>query len=139
VLPGLVIALLDGGHASHQEAFSWLERKIGKGRASCPLTENCVVRIMSQPAYPACKPAASMAEWLAGACASPDHQFWPADVSLLAEGVIDWPHVLGHRQVADAYLLALAVRNAGRLVAFDRRISLDAVAGASPENLVTIP
>src|SRR5574337_7619 len=134
----VLIALLDGGHALHQGAFSWLEREIGNGWASCPLTENGVVRIMSQPAYPAPKPAGVVAERLAEACSSPDHQFWPADVSLLAEGVIKWTHVLGHRQVTDAYLLALAVRNGGRLVTFDRRISLDAVAGASPENLVTI-
>jgi len=64
--------------------------------------------------------------------------FWPADVSLLAAGVIDWRHLLGHRQVTDAYLLALAVRQQGQLASFDQRIRHDLVQGAKPEHLQII-
>jgi predicted nucleic acid-binding protein len=53
----------------------------------------------------------------------------------MESGLIDWRRILGHRQVTDAYLLALAVRNNGRLVTFEQRISLDVVVGAKAENL----
>ncbi len=69
---------------------------------------------------------------------APDHAFWPDDVNLLESGLIDWSGVLGHRQVTDAYLLALAVRNGGRLVTFDKRIAVETVTGAASDNLVVI-
>lgn len=134
----VLIALLDAGHIHHAVAMSWLEREIKHGWASCPITQNGCVRIMSQPAYPGTLPAAQIASRLAEAAASPDHEFWPADVNLLGSGVFDWSRVLGHRQVTDAYLLALAIRHGGRLVTFDRRIVPEAVAGATPEHLAVI-
>jgi predicted nucleic acid-binding protein len=48
----VLIALLDAGHVMHGCAMTWLEREASRGWASCPLTENAVVRIMSQPGYP---------------------------------------------------------------------------------------
>jgi uncharacterized protein len=134
----VLIALLDADHVMHSQAMSWLEQEIGHGWASCPITENGAVRIMAQPAYPTSRPAAIVAERLAEACASPDHAFWPEDVSLLEPRLIDWNRILGHRQVTDAYLLAIAVRNGGRLVTFDRRITPAVVTGARAEHLVTL-
>lgn len=93
---------------------------------------------MSQPGYPGALPAAVIAERLAEAADNSDHEFWPDDVNLLKEGCLDWSRVLGHRQVTDAYLVALAVRHQGRLVTMDRRISLGAVTNAKPESLVII-
>lgn len=134
----VLIALLDAGHVMHAQAVTWLAGEIQYGWASCPLAENGCVRIMSQPAYPTSRPAALVAARLAEACAGPDHAFWPAEVSLLSTGLLDWSRVLGHRQVTDAYLLALAVRNNGRLVTFDKRIALDVVKGATPEHMLVI-
>lgn len=134
----VLIALLDAGHAMHERSMSWLSQEIKHGWASCPLTQNGCVRIMSQPAYPAARPAAAVAERLAEACAAPGHVFWPADINLLAPDCLDWTHVLGHRQVTDAYLLALAVRNRGRFVTFDKRVTLQAVKGAQLENLLIL-
>ena len=79
-----------------------------------------------------------MALRLAEAAAGAEHQFWPADVNLLEAGRVDWQRVLGHRQVTDVYLLALAVRQGGRLVTFDRRIPVAAVCGASEADLAVI-
>jgi toxin-antitoxin system PIN domain toxin len=134
----VLIALLDAGHAMHTRATQWLARQSNDGWASCPLTQNGVVRIMSQPSYPTPRPAALVAERLANACAAPEHMFWPADVSLLCAGVIDWTHLLGHRQVTDAYLLAIAVRQQGQLASFDQRIKPELVLGARPEHLQII-
>ena len=47
------------------------------------------------------------------------HAFWPADVSLSDLDPAHVAAVVGHRQVTDAYLLALARRRDGVLVTFD--------------------
>jgi len=61
----VLIALLDAGHIHHELAQSWLESNIEPGWASCPLTQNGCIRILSQPNYPAPLPAAQVAERLA--------------------------------------------------------------------------
>jgi toxin-antitoxin system PIN domain toxin len=134
----VLIALLDAGHLHHARASAWLAENLGHGWASCPITQNGCIRIMSQPSYPGTLPTAQVAERLAEAAASPHHEFWPADVSLLEAGVLDWPRILGHRQVTDAYLLALAVRHGGRFVSFDRRISPAVVKGAITAHLIVL-
>ena len=134
----VLIALLDSGHLMHRAATSWLEREIGNGWASCPITENGVIRIMSQPAYPNSRTPIQVADRLAEACSSPDHVFWPEDISLLSNGVLNWGRILGHRQVTDAYLLAVATRHKGRFVTFDQRISVDTVISAEVGNLCVI-
>ncbi len=134
----VLIALLDAGHVHHELAMSWLEGEISHGWASCPITQNGCVRIMSQPGYPAALPASQVAERLAEASASADHAFWPADVDLLGKGVVEWQRILGHRQVTDAYLLALAVQHGGRLVTLDRRIAPNVVNIARPDQLVVL-
>lgn len=72
------------------------------------------------------------------AVADPSHVFWPDACSLLEPERIRWDRVLGSRQITDAYLLALAAENGGRLVTFDRGIAVDAVRGATAKNLVTL-
>jgi uncharacterized protein len=64
--------------------------------------------------------------------------FWPDSLDLLGGPAVRWPHVLGHRQVTDAYLLALAVKNGGRFVSFDGRIAPNTAVGAKAEHLVVI-
>ena len=134
----VLIALLDGGHVMHRQAMHWMEQAAADGWASCPITQNGVVRIMSQPGYPTPRPTAKVAQRLAMACAAPEHAFWPADVNLLGSDVIDWQRLLGHRQITDAYLLALAVRNNGRLATFDQRVTPSLVLGATPSHLEVI-
>lgn len=57
----VLIALLDQGHLLHRPATSWLEGQLEQGWATCPITENGVVRIMAQPAYPNAQPAGLVA------------------------------------------------------------------------------
>jgi toxin-antitoxin system PIN domain toxin len=134
----VLIALLDSGHIHHGLARNWLSANQKKGWASCPITQNGCIRILSQPGYPNTIPAARVAERLAEATRHPAHEFWPDSISLLEQETIRWPNILGSRQVTDAYLLALAVAQRGSFVTLDRGISLDAVQGAKPENLVII-
>ena len=134
----VLIALLDAAHVHHASARAWLESNIEPGWASCPLTQNGCIRILSQPAYPGAQPPGAIAARLADAAGTRWHAFWPDDLSLLESGCVDWRHVLGSRQLTDVYLLALAVRRGGRLVTFDRAVPLAAVENASKAHLASI-
>ena len=59
-------------------------------------------------------------------------------MSLLDEELIDHSRLLGHRQVTDAYLLALATAHDGRFVTLDQPISVDAVRHAEERNFTVI-
>ena len=113
-------------------------REIQSSWASCPLTENGGIRIMSPPGYPNALPAGAIAERLAAVTATSHHVFWPDAVSILDSGRIAWNAVLVSRQVADVYLLALAVQQGGRLVTLDRAGPLQAVPEARSRHLVVI-
>jgi toxin-antitoxin system PIN domain toxin len=132
----VLIALMDAGHIHHEMAINWLEKNLSFGWASCPITQNGCIRIMSQPNYPGALPVAQVANRLAEAVGSIEHEFWPDSISLLDPSIFGWTRVLGHRQVTDIYLLALAVQNGGRFVTLDRRIGIDSVKGASLAQLV---
>lgn len=134
----VLVALLDSDHVDHERAFAWLDDEISAGWASCAITENGVVRVLSQPRYPSPVPVAVAVELLAAATGTVHHERWPCDVTLLDADLVDRRRLHGHRQVTDAYLLGLAVVHGGRLVTFDQSIVLDAVPGAGPEQLVVI-
>lgn len=134
----VLIALLDAAHVHHARATQWLGENIRHGWASCPLTQNGCIRILAQPNYPNSVPAVQAAARLREAVRTVHHQFWADDQSLLDDDLFNWTHLLGPRQLTDAYLLALAVRNKGRFVTLDGRVPLAAVPGAAAKHLVTI-
>jgi toxin-antitoxin system PIN domain toxin len=123
----VLIALLDPIHPRHMTAHAWFSVARASW-ASCNLTENGVVRIMSHPRYSnAAASAAVAAELLADLRSQPGHVFWPADFSLLDSPLVDRDRLLQSAQVTDTYLLALAVKNGGKLASFDRRLVTGAV------------
>ncbi len=61
----VLIALLDADHMHHSVATDWLSEHLDAGWASCPLTQNGCIRILSQAAYPNRAPAAEVAARLA--------------------------------------------------------------------------
>lgn len=135
----VLLALLDSDHVEHRSAREWLEAEVANGWASCGITQNGFVRIVSQPRYPSpVTPAQAMAR-LAKAAAGVHHRFIESSVSILDATVVDPSRVLASRQVTDVYLLALATAHDLRLVTFDRSIPLGAVAGATAANLVALP
>lgn len=134
----VLIALLDAAHVHHRVARAWLEAHIDQGWASCPITQNGCIRVMSQHAYPGAKPPAAISARLAEAVATQWHEFWPDDFSVVETNTVDWTRILGSRQLTEAYLLALAVRRDGRLVTLDHGVPLAAVPGASPKHLVVV-
>jgi toxin-antitoxin system PIN domain toxin len=134
----VLIALLDQAHPHHNTALSWLKSNIRYGWASCPITQNGCVRIMSQAAYPGARPVAQVIERLRGALNHSAHRFWPDDASIVDLQVVDGTRVHGARQITDTYLLALAHKHGGRLVTFDSGIALAAVKGATAKELETL-
>lgn len=134
----VLLALLDADHVHHRSAQGWLEREIEWGWASCPLTQNGFVRVISQSRYPSPVPVSVAVGLLAQAASTKHHEFWPDAISVLDLGVVDRTRVHGPRQVTDAYFLALAVANDGRFATFDRSIALSAVHGADESYLAVI-
>jgi uncharacterized protein len=134
----VLIALLDSDHASHDSAIKWFAKHAGEGWASCPITQNGCIRVMSNPDYPNPLPVQAVIKHLAEACREDIHQFWPDEVSLLDPDVIDSTRIHGPRQLTDIYLLALAVRHEGRFVTFDSGIPLAAVRTATTRNLLVL-
>ncbi len=134
----VLIALLDADHASHGRAVEWYSQHAEAGWASCPLTQNGCLRIMSQPAYPNALPIRAVAERLAEATSNALHAFWADDLSILDAAAVDLTRVHGPRQVTDSYLLALAVRHKGRFVTFDATIAMESVRGAAARHLVVL-
>ena len=60
----VLIALLDSDHTSHAVALGWFTENAREGWASCPITQNGCVRIMSNPGYPNALPIQSAASLL---------------------------------------------------------------------------
>jgi toxin-antitoxin system PIN domain toxin len=134
----VLIALLDSDHASHDAAIHWFAKHAREGWASCPITQNGCIRIMSNQGYPNPLPVQAVIERLAEACNEDIHEFWADEVSLLDSDVVDSTRIHGPRQLTDIYLLALAVQHAGRLVTFDSGIPLAAVRKATPQNILVL-
>jgi toxin-antitoxin system PIN domain toxin len=132
-----LIALFDPHHIHHEAAHAWFGAQRSLGWASCPLTENGVVRILSHPAYsPAPERPADIARRLSSFRDSGDHVFWPDDVSFCDTALFSLG--VGHRHLTDVYLLGLAVRRGGRLATFDRSIPSKAVPEARAAHLVVV-
>jgi len=134
----VLMALLDESHLHHKTASQWMARNAKSGWASCPLTQNGCLRILSLSSYPNAQATAVVADRLAEAMKTSFHEFWPDSISLLGAGVLRWDRVLTSRQITGTYLLALAVANGGRLVTFDRGISIAAVSSTGATNLLVL-
>lgn len=128
----VLIALLDPTHVHHGDAHKWFSAKGRKAWATCPLTENSVLRILGDQRYPnsAGNPAA-VAELLDEFFSLPGHVFWADDISILDRRQLDPSRILTSQQVTDTYLLALAHAHAGQLATLDRRLITDAVKSGS--------
>jgi toxin-antitoxin system PIN domain toxin len=129
----VLIALIDPAHVHHADAHDWFARTGAASFATCPITENGVLRIVGHSRYPnfVGTPAA-VAPALASLRALAGHEFWADDLSLFDPVRIDAARLLTPGQITDSYLLALAVGHGGRLATFDRKLDASAVAGGGP-------
>jgi uncharacterized protein len=134
----VLIALCDTRHEFHQTTLRWMQENYWAGWATCPLTQNGCIRIVSQPNYSFKIPLAEAIQTLQTICSAQHHHFWPDDASLLDASAFDHSKIHGPRQLTDLYLLGLAVKHQGRFVTLDGQIALSAVKNADKNNLVVL-
>jgi toxin-antitoxin system PIN domain toxin len=134
----VLVAVLDAQHLHHARATHWWAQNRAHGWSSCPLTQNGFLRVVTQPRYASAISLGDAFAHLRSNTQLDEHVFWPDDLSLLDEQLINRSHVLGPKQLTDVYLLALAVKHGGRLATFDRGIPIAAVRKAEPHHLVVI-
>jgi toxin-antitoxin system PIN domain toxin len=135
----VLVALFDPAHPNHEDSHRWFGRNRKRGWATCPVTINGCVRVLSNPAYPTVDATpAEVISRLRVFCSSSAHEFWHDSVSLLDDTLFRPPAIAGHQKITDVYLLGLALQHRGKLVTFDRSIPLKAVVGAASDHLELI-
>jgi uncharacterized protein len=135
----LLVALAWPNHVHHAPAHEWWRARAGRRWATCPPTEFGFVRVSSnRRVFPEAKSPGEAVLLLERVVALPGHVFWPDDVSARSAELVDRGKVVGHRQVADAHLVALAIRHRGRVATFDRSLGEIVPPGADREQLVEL-
>jgi toxin-antitoxin system PIN domain toxin len=118
----VLIALAWSSHVHHELAQTWFEERRSAGFGTCPLTEIGFLRISANPKFTrkAVLPTEALA-LLERIRSMPEHEFWVADLSATA-ALAHGENIMGHRQITDAYLLALARKRGGVLATLDRGV-----------------
>jgi toxin-antitoxin system PIN domain toxin len=111
----VLVALSVVGHVHHDTAVRWFGGQ-PEPFATTPITQGTLLRLLLR--YGVHAPAALTV--LEGITGDARHVFWPDDrpydrVALRG--------VLGHRQVTDSYLAALARAHGGRLASLDQGLA----------------
>jgi uncharacterized protein len=109
----VLVALVSKAHIHHAAAQAWFVTS-NCPFATCPITQGTLLRLLMRLSELSADAAGGV---LGQLMAHPRHRFWP---DVLDYSSVSWRGVLGHRQVTDAYLAALARHHAGKLVSFDR-------------------
>jgi hypothetical protein len=118
----VLIALIDPAHVQHDQVHEY------KAFATCPITENGLLRIVGHPKYPNSPgPPSTVVAALAAIRALPGHVFWPDSISLVDSSWVDPDLLSSHGRVTDTYLLALARENKGKLATMDQKLAAEAV------------
>lgn len=126
----LLIALVDPAHIQHDQAHDWFARVGHKAFATCPLTENGLIRIIGHPKYPNSPgPPSAVLQSLSAIRGLPGHKFWPDDLSIADAEFFAHELLSSHSRVTDSYLLALAHTKGGRLATMDQKLATEVVPG----------
>ncbi|MBV8545105.1 MAG: PIN domain-containing protein [Acidobacteria bacterium] len=129
----ILTALLWPAHEHHEAAHRWFATRRSRRWATCAITELGLIRLITNASFSrdALAPSDALV-LLASNLADEKHDFWSEDLSV-AEALDALPRKLqGHKQVTDAYLLALADHHHGVLATFDRGIETLAAGWAMP-------
>ena len=125
-----LISLLDANHEHHGAVMGWFNRNQDSW-ASCPITQNGYLRIVSREGYPNTISIDEAIRKLTQAVSMPDHKFLYDDISLLDQELVAHDHIQGNKQLTDIYLLALSVFHGARFVTLDTGVSHVAVLQAT--------
>jgi toxin-antitoxin system PIN domain toxin len=117
----VLIALCWPSHMHHQLVHHWFFANAQRHWGSCALTELCFVRLSSNPQFsPDAVPPLAAVSMLGRVRAMTQHSFCAVAPSLAGLDVFAGPHLVGHRQVTDLYLLSTARDQGWRLATLDR-------------------
>ncbi len=132
----LLIVLAWPSHIHHALAHHWFDRHGHAAWATCPLAQLAFVRISTNRKIlpDAVSPREAMAV-LQRIAAQPGHRFWADDIAPVDAPGFRSVALVGHHQVTDADLLALAEHHRGRLATFDRGIA-DLLTGPRRDGLI---
>jgi toxin-antitoxin system PIN domain toxin len=112
----VLIALATPDHSAHTRAMDWFSANVRF--ATCPITQGALLRFHLRFGNQATiNSAIKILEYISE---SPKHEFWPDDFNyryLPAKGI------LGHKQITDAYLAALAASRQSRLATLDEALA----------------
>ncbi len=111
----VLIALTVSDHLHHAAAGTWLNAMDGR-IATCPITQGALIRMVLREKGT----TVQARQILDGLATHGRHEFWPDDLDFAA---VRLTGVIGHRQVTDAYLAALARARGERLATFDRGLA----------------
>lgn len=106
----------------HETAHQWFagRQRAKRGWATCPVTQSGFVRVSSNArVVPQARSPIEAIQLLGRMVALPGHEFWTDDVSIVSSSHVARQKLMGHGQVTDAHLLALAIARRGVLVTFD--------------------
>ena len=124
----VLIALVDPAHVQHDQAHRWFSRAGHRGFATCPLTENGLIRIVGHPRYPNSPgPPSAVVQSLVTIRGLSGHKFWPDKISVADKAFFASELLSSHSRVTDSYLLALANSNGGRLATMDQKLATEVV------------
>ena len=124
----VLIALIDPAHVQHDQVHEWFGRVGYKAFATCPITENGLLRIVGHTKYPNSPgPPSTVGAALAAIRGLPGHAFWPDSISLIGNPLVDPNLLSSHSRVTDSYLLALARENKGKLATMDQKLASEVV------------
>jgi uncharacterized protein len=132
----VLIALFDPSHPHHEAAHSWFAAHQMDGWATCPVTQNGCVRVLSSTGYPGRVSVSQAVAMVRELCAAPTHSFWPVSPALVESAIFRAEAIPGAKQITDVHLLATAIGHAAKLVTFDRSIAWQSVIGAKAGDLV---
>ncbi len=117
----VLIALVVQDHIFREAATAFFKQIHTDGWATCPLTENALIRIVGGSEIPGRpRSLAEIRDHFLKYLALPGHQFWPDDLSLMETRT--FPILPGAKDVTDIYLLALAVKHGGLWATFVQRM-----------------
>jgi toxin-antitoxin system PIN domain toxin len=135
----LLVALAWPNHIHHESAHRWFAHRARDGWATSSIVELGFVRVSSNArAIPAAASPQEAAALLRRITALPHHNFWSDDVRFAESPQVALARVLGHQQVTDAHLVALAIRHQGRLATLDRGVGMLVPDGHAAESVVEL-
>lgn len=120
----VLIALTHSAHVHHALVQDWVQAQGKLAWSTCTVTQLGFVRLAATPAIGGddTSPGAALA-LLDQLLAHPGHQFWPDAEGIASSPALRSPLIVGHRQITDAYLLGLAMRQGSALVTLDRGLA----------------